>query len=153
MDRLNISLQIRLRMASFMLIRESLPDVPVVVLRIYVLQQIFLKESLLAQMSLHSVYILQVHLFMLNLQEMEDLQTLWRQVQLLRQHSVDHALVQEIHLLIMHSQSDIQQETSLTEKALSYRMVRYHLLHLWMHVLLPQQQLIRDFLQQRQIWM
>ena len=153
MDRLNISLQIRLRMASFMLIRESLPDVPVVVLRIYVLQQIFLKESLLAQMSLHSVYILQVHLFMLNLQEMEDLQTLWRQVQLLRQHSVDHALVQEIHLLIMHSQSDIQQETSLTEKALSYRMVRYHLLHLWMHVLLPQQQLIRDSLQQRQIWM
>ena len=54
---------------------------------------------------------------------------------------------------IMHSQSDIQQETSLTEKALSYRMVRYHLLHLWMHVLLPQQQLIRDSLQQRQIWM
>ena len=62
-------------------------------------------------------------------------------------------LVQEIHLLIMHSQSDIQQETSLTEKVLNYRMDRYHLLHLWMHVLLQQQQLIRDTLQQQQTWM
>ena len=96
---------------------------------------------------------LQVHQFMLNLQEMEDLQILWRQVQLLRLHSADHVLVQEIHLLIMHSQSDIQQETSLTEKVLNYRMDRYHLLLLWMHVLLQQQQLIRDTLQQQQTWM
>ena len=67
--------------------------------------------------------------------------------------SADHVLVQEIHLLIMLSQSDIQQETSLTEKVLNYRMDRYHLLHLWMHVLLQQQQLIRDTLQQQQTWM
>ena len=46
-------------------------------------------------------------------------------MQSLRLHSADHVLVQEIHLLIMHSQSDIQQETSLTEKVLSYRMDRY----------------------------
>ena len=153
MDRLNISLQIRLRMADFMLIRELLPDVPVVALKTYVQQQTFLKESQLVQMNLHLAYILQVHQFMLNLQEMEDLQILWRQVQLLRLHSADHVLVQEIHLLIMHSQSDIQQETSLTEKVLNYRMDRYHLLHLWMHVLLQQQQLIRDTLQQLQMLM
>ena len=153
MDRLNISLQIRLRMADFMLIRELLPDVLVVVLKTYVQQQTFLKESQLVQMNLHLAYILQVHQFMLNLQEMEDLQILWRQVQSLRPHSADHVLVQEIHLLIMHSQSDIQQETSLTEKVLNYRMDRYHLLHLWMHVLLQQQQLIRDTLQQQQTWM
>lgn len=112
-----------------------------------------LKGSQLVQMNLHLAYILQVHQFMLNLQEMEDLQILWRQVQLLRLHSADHVLVQEIHLLIMHSQSDIQQETSLTEKVLNYRMDRYHLLLLWMHVLLQQQQLIRDTLQQQQTWM
>ena len=120
-------------MADFMLIRELLPDVPVVALKTYVQQQTFLKESQLVQMNLHLAYILQVHQFMLNLQEMEDLQM--------------------IHLLIMHSQSDIQQETSLTEKVLNYRMDRYHLLHLWMHVLLQQQQLIRDTLQQLQMLM
>ena len=153
MDRLNISLQIRLRMESFMLIRELSPDVLVVVLKIYVQQQTFLKESQLVQMSLRLAYILQVHQFMLNLQEMEGLQSLWRQVQLLRLHSADHALVLEIHLLIMHSQSDIQQETSLTEKVQSFRKVRLHLLHLWMLVLLQQQRQIKDILQRLQMLM
>ena len=153
MDRLNISSRIRLRMADFMLIRELSPDVPVVVLKTYVQLQTFLKESLLVQMSLRLAYIPQVHRFMLNLQEMEDLQILWRQAQSLRLHSADHALVRGDTPLIMHSQSDIQQETSLTERVLSYRMVRYHLLHLWMHVLLQQQQLIRDTLQQLQMLM
>ena len=78
-----------------MLIRELSPDVLVVVLKIYVQQQTFLKESQLVQMSLRLAYILQVHQFMLNLQEMEGLQILWRQVQLLRLHSADHALVLE----------------------------------------------------------
>ena len=41
----------------------------------------------------------------------------------------------------------------LTEKVLSYRMDRFHQLLLWMHVQLQQQQLIRDTLQQQQIWM
>ncbi len=63
-------------------------------------------------------YILQVHLFMLNLQETADLQTLWRQVRLLRQHSADLVSVPEIHLPTTRFLSDIQQETSLTEKAL-----------------------------------
>ena len=104
-------------------------------------------------MNSHSAYTLQVHLYIWNLQEMEDLQTLWKQVLLLRQHSADLALVLVTHLLTMHFQSDILQETSLTEKVLSYRMVRYHQLHLWMQGQSQLQQLTRASLQQLQIVM
>ena len=40
-----------------------------------------------------------------------------------------------------------------TEKVLSYRMVRFHQLHLWMQDRLQLQQLIRDILQQQQMLM
>ena len=104
-------------------------------------------------MNLRSAYILQVHLFMLNLQETADLQTLWRQVRLLRQHSADLVSVPEIHLPTTRFLSDIQQETSLTEKALRYRTVRLLRLLLWMHVQSLQQRLTRDSLRLQQIWM
>ena len=84
---------------------------------------------------------------------MDVLLTLWRQVQLLRLHSVDLALVLVILLQTTHFLSDILQETSLTEKVLSYRMDRYHQLHLWMQDLLQQQQLTRVILQQLQMLM
>ena len=84
---------------------------------------------------------------------MADWQILCRQVPLLRLHSVVLALVPVIHLRIMHFQSDIQQGISLTEKVQSCSRVRFLQLHLWMPVLLLQQQLIRDSLQQLQIWM
>ena len=104
-------------------------------------------------MNLRSAYILQVLLSIWRLPGTERLLILCRQVQSLRLHSAVLALVQVIHRLIMHFQSDIQHVTSLTVKALSFRTVRLHQLHLWTRVLLRQQRLIRASLQQQRIWM
>ena len=63
-----------------------------------------------------------------------------KQVRLLRLHSADHVLVQEIHLQTMRSASVIPPETSRIVKAPRSRMDRFLLLHLWMQDLSQQQQ-------------
>ena len=54
-------------MGSYMWIRESSQDVPVVDLKISVLQQTLSKDITLVLMNLHSAYIRQVHRFTWNL--------------------------------------------------------------------------------------
>ncbi len=96
--------------------------------------------SIMELMHLHSVFIRQVLRSIWNLQEMESWQILSKQVRLLRLHSADHVLVQEIHLQTMRSASAIPPETSRIVKAPRSRMDRFLLLHLWMQDLSQQQQ-------------
>ena len=120
--------------------RESLQDARVVDLKISAQQQISFVVQALELMHLHSVFIRQVLRSIWNLLEMESWQIFLKQVRLLRLHSADHVLVQEIHLQTMRSASVIPPETSRIVKAPRSRMDRFLLLHLWMQDLSQQQQ-------------
>ena len=120
--------------------RESLQDARAVDLKISAQQQISFVVQALELMHLHSVFIRQVLRSIWNLQEMESWQIFLKQVRLLRLHSADHVLVQEIHLQTMRSASVIPPETSRIVKAPRSRMDRFLLLHLWMQDLSQQQQ-------------
>ena len=123
-----------------MWIRESLQDARAVDLKISVQQQISFVVQALELMHLHSVFIRQVLRSIWNLLEMESWQIFLKQVRLLRLHSADHVLVQEIHLQTMRSASVIPLETFRIVKAPRSRMDRFLLLHLWMQDLSQQQQ-------------
>ena len=123
-----------------MWIRESLQDARAVDLKISAQQQISFVVQALELMHLHSVFIRQVLRSIWNLLEMESWQIFLKQVRLLRLHSADHVLVQEIHLQTMRSASVIPPETSRIVKAPRSRMDRFLLLHLWMQDLSQQQQ-------------
>ena len=127
--------------------RESLQDARVVDLKISAQQQISFVVQALELMHLHSVFIRQVLRSIWNLQEMESWQIFLKQVRLLRLHSADHVLVQEIHLQTMRSASVIPPETSRIVKAQKFKTDRYRLLLSWMRVLLPLRQQTKVSLQ------
>ena len=100
--------------------------------------------------DLHLTFILLPCLYIWSLLKTDVQQSFLRRVLFLKLHSAVLASVQAILLPTMHSQSVIQQETSLTEKVQSFRTDRFHLLHLWMQDQLQLQLPIKDSLHLQQ---